>query len=86
MTDMLSGRMMEQLANVINCITGDVRQRLTIYEVDQDFERSGKTLIANFKDTATLRAFLRASLCQCHIHKLSEVGKVRAAWAKAYEY
>ena len=55
-------------------------------EADQEFERFGKTLTANFKDTATLWEFLRASLRQCHIHKLSKVGKDRAAWAKADEY
>ncbi len=65
---MLTGTMMEELANIITCVTGDARQRRTIYEADQDFERFGKTLIANFKDTATLWAFLRASLRQCHIH------------------
>jgi hypothetical protein len=43
-------------------------------------------LIANFKDTATLWAFLRASLRQCHIHKLSKVGQDKAAWANADEY
>jgi predicted Zn-dependent protease len=59
---------------------------LKFYEADQDFERFGKTLIANFKDTATLWEFLRASLRQCHIHKLSKVGKDKAAWAKADEY
>jgi hypothetical protein len=56
---------MEELANIITCVTGDARQRRTIYEADQDFERFCKTLIANFKDTATLWAFLRASLRQC---------------------
>jgi len=84
MTDMLTGMMMEELANIITCVTGDARHRRTIYEADQDFERFGKTLIASFKDTATLWEFLRASLRQCHIHKLSKVGK--AAWAKADEY
>ena len=79
MADMLSGRMMEELAEVINCVTGDARQRRIIYEADQDFERFCKTLTANFKDTATLWEFLRASLRQCHIHKLSKVGKDRAA-------
>jgi len=39
-------------------VTGDARHRRTIYEADQDFERFGKTLIANFKDTATLWEFL----------------------------
>ena len=34
----------------------------------------------------TLWAFLRASLRQGHIHKLSKVGKDKAAWAKADEY
>ena len=86
MTDMLTGTMMEELANIITCVTGDVCQRRTIYEADQDFERFGKTLIANFKDTATLWTFLRAGLRQFHIHKLSKVGKDRAAWAKADEY
>ena len=86
MTDMLSGRMMEELGAVIDCVTGDARQRRTIYEADQEFERFGKTLTANFKDTATLWEFLRASLRQCHINKLSKVGKDRAAWAKADEY
>ena len=57
MTDMLTGTMMEELATIITCVTGDARH--TIYEADQDFERFGKTLIANFKDTATLWEFLR---------------------------
>jgi hypothetical protein len=43
-------------------------------------------LIANFKDTSTLWAFLRASLRQCHIHKLSKVGKDKTAWAKSDEF
>jgi hypothetical protein len=86
MTDMLTGTMMEELATIITCVTGDARHRRTIYEADQDFERFGKTLIANFKDTATLWEFLRASLRQCHIHKLSKVRKDKAAWAKADEY
>ena len=86
MTDMLSGTMMEELANIITCVTGDARQRRTIYQADQDFERFGKTLTANFKDTATLWDFLRASLRQCHIRKLAKVGKDKTAWAKADEY
>ena len=86
MTDMLTGTMMEELATIITCVTGDARHRRTIYEADQDFERFGKTLIANFKDTATLWEFLRASLRQLHINKLSKVGKDKAAWAKADEY
>jgi hypothetical protein len=86
MMDMPTGTMMEELANIITCVTGDARQRRTIYEADQDFSRFGKTLIANFKGTATLWAFLRASLRQCHIHKISKVGKDKAACAKSDEY
>jgi predicted RNase H-like nuclease (RuvC/YqgF family) len=86
MTGMLTGTMMEELATIITCVTGDARHRRTIYEADQDVERFGKTLIANFKDTATLWEFLRASLRQCHIRKLSKVGKDNSAWAKADEY
>jgi hypothetical protein len=59
MTDMLTGTMMEELATIITCVTGDARHRRTVYEADQDFDRFGKTLIANFKDTATLWEFLR---------------------------
>ena len=58
MTDMLTGTMMEELANIITCVTGNARQRRTIYEADQDFERFGKTLIANFKDTAKADEYL----------------------------
>jgi len=86
MTDMLTRTMMEELANIITCVTGDARQRRNTYEADQDFERFGKTLIANFKDTTTLWAILRTSLRQCHIHKLSKVGRDKAAWAEAEEY
>ena len=86
MTDMLTSTMMEELADIITCVIGDVCQRRTIYEADQDFERFGKTLIAHFKDTETLWEFLRAGLRQCHIHKLSKLGKDRAAWAKTDEY
>jgi hypothetical protein len=83
---MLTGTIMEELANIITCVTGDARKRRTIYEADQNFERFGKTLITNFKDTETLWVFLRASLRQFHIHKLSKVGKDKTAWAKADEY
>jgi hypothetical protein len=82
MTGMLTGTMMEEPANIITCVTGDARHRRTIYEVGQDFERFGKTLIANFKGTETLWEFLRERLRQCHIHKLSKVGKDKDAWAK----
>ena len=86
MTDMLTGTMMEELASIITCVTGDAQKRRTIYQADQEFERLGKTLTTNFKSTATLWDFMRASLRQCHIHKLSKVGKDKAAWAKADEY
>jgi hypothetical protein len=62
--DMLTVTMMEELSNIITCVTGDARHRRTIYEADQDFERCGKTLIANFNDTSTLWEFLGASLRQ----------------------
>ena len=39
MTDMLTGTIVEVLAN-ITWVTGDARQRRTIYEADQDFERN----------------------------------------------
>jgi len=38
---MLTGTMMEELANIITFVTGDVRQRRTIYEADQDLGHFG---------------------------------------------
>jgi hypothetical protein len=46
MTDMLTGTMMEELANIITCVMGDARQRRTIYEADQDFEAGPDTVQA----------------------------------------
>ena len=86
MQEALSGTFMEELASTIDCVTGDARERLTIYEADQRFERYGELLTKNFKDASTLWTFLRASLRQCHIRKLSKVGKDRHAWAKADEF
>jgi len=39
---MLTGKMIEEPANVITCVKGNARQRRTIYEADQNFDRFGK--------------------------------------------
>ena len=36
MTNMLTGMMMEEHANIITFVTGDLRQRRSIYEADHD--------------------------------------------------
>ena len=42
MTDMLTVTMMEELATIITCVTGDARHRRTIYEADQDLNVSAR--------------------------------------------
>ena len=82
-TDMLTGTMIEELVNIVTCVTGHVRQRRTIYEADQDFERIGKTDRKLYQHAVGDPA---RTLASYHIHKLSKVGKDKAAWAKADEY
>jgi hypothetical protein len=83
-TDMLTGTMMEELANIVSCLTGHSRQRRTICEADQVFERIGKTFDRKLYQHAV--GVPARKLASCHIHKLSKVGKDKAAWAKAGEY
>jgi hypothetical protein len=75
---------MEDLGELLNAVTGP--QRKTLYEADQEFERMTETLVKNFGTIKSLMPFLRSSLRQTMIRKLSKVGKDKAAWKKADEY
>ena len=84
MTDMINGSFMEDLGEILNAVTGP--QRKTLYEADQEFEKMTETLVKNFGTIKSLMPFLRSSLRQTMIRKLSKVGKDKAAWKKADEY
>ena len=84
MTDMINGSFMEDLGEILNAVTGP--QRKTLYEADQEFEKMTETLVKNFVTIKSLMPFLRSSLRQTMIRKLSKVGKDKAAWKKADEY
>ena len=84
MTDMINGSFMEDLGEILNAVTGP--QRKTLYEADQEFEKMTETLVKNFATIKSLMPFLRSSLRQTMIRKLSKVGKEKAAWKKADEY
>jgi len=57
-----------------------------LYEADQEFEKMTETLLKNFNSIKSLMPFLRSSLRQTMIRKLSKGGKDKAAWKKAEEY
>ena len=82
MTDMINGSFMEDLGEILNVVTGP--QRKTLYEADQEFEKMTETLVKNFATIKSLMPFLRSSLRQTMIRKLSKVGKDKAAWKKSF--
>ena len=84
MTDMINGAFMEDLGELLNAVTGP--QRKTLYQADQEFEKMCETLLNNFGTIKSLMHFLRSSLRQTMIRKLSKVGKEKDAWKKADEY
>ena len=84
MTEMINGAFMDDLGELLSSVTGN--QRKTLYEIDQEFEKMCEMLLKNFTTIKSLMPFLRSSLRQTMIHKLSKVGKDKEAWKKAEEY
>ena len=84
MTEMINGAFMDDLGELLSSVTGT--QRKTLYEIDQEFEEMCETLLKNFVTIKSLMPFLRSSLRQTMIRKLSKVGKDKDAWKKAEEY
>ena len=84
MTDMINGAFMDDLGEILNAVTG--LQRKTLYKADQEFEKMTETLVKNFTSIKSLMSFLRSSLRQTMIRKLSKVVKDKATWKKAEEY
>jgi hypothetical protein len=86
MTEMINGCFMDDLSELLNSATGDQRKRKTFYEIDLEFEKMCDSLLKNFSTIKSLMPFLRSSLRQTMIRKLSKVGKDKIAWKKAEEY
>jgi uncharacterized protein YjgD (DUF1641 family) len=86
MTEMINGRFMADLGDLLNSATGDARTRKTLYEIDLEFEKMLDCLLKNFNTLKSAAPFLRASLRQATINKLSKVGKDKEAWKKANNY
>ena len=84
MTEMINGAFMDDLGELLSSITG--HQRKTLYEIDQEFEKMCEMLVKNFSSIESLMPFLRSSLRQTMIRRLSKVGKDKEAWKKAEEY
>ena len=84
MTEMINGAFMDDLGELLSSVTG--QQRKTLYEIDQEFEKMCEMLLKNFATIKSLMPFLRSSLRQTMIRKLSKVGKDKEAWKKAEEH
>ena len=84
MTEMIKGAFMDDLGELLSSVKGN--QRKTLYEIDQEFEKMCEFLCKNFSTIKSLMPFLRSSLRQTMIRKLSKVGKDNEAWKKAEEY
>jgi hypothetical protein len=65
MTDMLTGTMVQELANIITCVTGDARQRRTIYEALHS-RRFASTIASRWRKLLHIRTRLtRAPKVRC---------------------
>jgi hypothetical protein len=83
MTEMINGTFMDDHGDLLSSVTG--QQRKT-YDIDEEFGKMCELLCKNFSTIKSLTPFLRSSLRQTMIRKLSKVGKDKEAWKKAEEY
>ena len=54
MTEMIQGTFVQELADVINNVTGPLDKRISIYKADEMFAKYGETLVTHFQDTKTM--------------------------------
>ena len=71
MTEMINGRFMDDLAELLNSATGDQRKRKAFYKIDAEFEKMCHSLLKNFTSLKSLMPFLRSSLRQTTIQPLN---------------
>jgi hypothetical protein len=75
MTEFINGRFIEDFGILLRSATGEAKTRKTFYQIDKEFELMTKTIEKNFVKVDSLMVFMRASLRQALIAKLSKVGK-----------
>ena len=73
-TEMINGAFMDDLGELLSSVTGQQRTE-SLHEIDQDFEEMCEMLLKNFTTIKSLMSFLRSSLRQAMIRRLSKVGK-----------
>ena len=83
MTELINGRFIEDFGILFGSATGEAKTRKSFYEIDKEFELMTKTIEKNFVKVDSLMVFMRASLRQALIAKLSQVGKDKEAGGKA---
>jgi hypothetical protein len=86
MTELINGRFIEDFGIVRMSATGEAKTRKSFYEIDKEFELMTKTIEKNFVKVDSLMVFMRASLRQALIAKLSKVGKDKETWGKAEDH
>ena len=86
MTELINGRFIEDFGILLGSATGETKTRKSFYEMDKEFELMTKTIEKNFVKVDSLMGFMRASLRQALITKLSKVGKDKEAWGKAEDH
>jgi hypothetical protein len=86
MTELINGRFIEDFGILLGSATGEAKTRKSFYEIDKEFELMTKTIEKNFVKVDSLMVFMRASLRQALIAKLSKVGKDKEAWGKAEDH
>ena len=79
MTELINGRFIEDFGILLGSATGEAKTRKSFYEIDKEFELMTKTIEKNFVKVDSLMVFMRASLRQALIAKLSKVGKDKEA-------
>jgi hypothetical protein len=86
MTELINDRFIEDSGILIVSVTDETKTRKSFYEIDKEFELMKKTIEKNFVKVDRLMVFMRVSLCQTLIVKLSKVGKDKETWGKVEDH
>jgi hypothetical protein len=86
MTELINGRFIEDFGILLGSATGEAKTRKPFYEIDKEFELMTKTIEKNFVKVDSLIVFMRDSLRQAFITKVSKVVKDKEASGKAEDH
>ena len=86
MAEVINGGFFQDFGTLLGSVTGEAKTRKSFYEIDKEFELMTKTIEKNFVKVDGLMVFMRASLRQDLIAKLSKVGKDKEALGKAEDH